>query len=89
VARLRIEVVLALPGRQDVVTLELPEGATASQAAAASGLQHTGLRLGIGGKVVPPQAPLCNGDRVELLRPLATDPKEARRKRARRARPRH
>jgi putative ubiquitin-RnfH superfamily antitoxin RatB of RatAB toxin-antitoxin module len=88
VAKLRVEVVLALPEQQDVVRLELVVGATAAEAAEASGLQHEGLRLGIGGRAVPPDTALRNGDRVELLRPLAADPKEARRQRARRARQR-
>jgi len=87
VAKLRIEVVHALADRQVVVALRLPEGATAGQAAAASGLAAAGVNLGIGGKTVPPGRPLHDGDRVELLRPLAADPKEARRRRARAARP--
>jgi len=42
------------------------------------------MRLGIGGRVVAAAAVLRGGDRVELLRPLAADPREARRQRARR-----
>jgi putative ubiquitin-RnfH superfamily antitoxin RatB of RatAB toxin-antitoxin module len=34
------------------------------------------------GLVVRPEQPLRDGDRVELLRPLLADPKEARRRRA-------
>lgn len=85
-AKLRVEVSHALAGRQAVVELRLPEGATAGQAAEASGLPAEGLRLGIGGKVVPAGRVLHDGDRVDLLRPLAADPKEARRRRAREAR---
>ena len=81
-ARLHVEVVYALAGRQEVVALQLPEGANAGQAATASGLGDAGLRMGIGGKEVPPSEPLREGDRVELLRPLAQDPGEARRRRA-------
>ena len=83
-ARLRVEVVYALAGGQAVVVLRLPEGATAGQAAAASGLRVAGMRLGVGGKEVSPNLSLKDGDRVEFLRPLAIDPKEARRERARR-----
>jgi len=39
--------------------------------------------VGIFGKVVEEDAPLTDGDRVEIYRPLAADPKEARRRRAR------
>jgi len=85
-ARLRVEVVRALAGRQDIVRLRLAEGATAGDAVRASGLDADGLALGIGGKAVMPGKALREGDRVELLRPLAADPKEARRLRARRTR---
>ena len=85
-ARLRVEVVYALAGRHEIVRLALEEGATAGEAVQASGLAQRGLALGIGGKAVPPSRRLCDGDRVELLRPLAVDPGEARRRRARRAR---
>jgi putative ubiquitin-RnfH superfamily antitoxin RatB of RatAB toxin-antitoxin module len=82
----RVEVVHALADRQVVVALQLPQGATAEQAVAMSGLPAAGQRLGIGGKVVGATRVLRDGDRVELLRPLAADPKEARRLRARRRR---
>jgi uncharacterized protein len=87
-ARLRVEVVYALPWRQDSVVLQLGEGATAGEAALASGLAAPGgtLRLGIGGRRVGPGETLRDGDRVEILRPLAADPNEARRRRARKAR---
>ncbi len=79
---------------QDIVAVELPAGAVASQALAASGLaaRHglaaTQLQLGIAGRKLSPESPLRDGDRVAILRPLATDPKEARRRRARKPRPR-
>lgn len=84
--RLRVEVVCALAGRQDRVRLELAEGATAADALRASGFAGEGRALGIGGAAVSPSRRLRDGDRVELLRPLAQDPREARRQRARRAR---
>jgi putative ubiquitin-RnfH superfamily antitoxin RatB of RatAB toxin-antitoxin module len=68
-ARVRIEVVYALPGGEDAVTLELDPGATALDAVLASGLAEG-------------HAPLRDGDRVELYRPLVVDAKEARRRRA-------
>lgn len=84
-ASVRVEVVHALADRQVVVPLQLPEGATAEQAVAMSGLPAAGLRIGIGGKTVAPARVLRDGERVDILRPLALDPREARRRRARAA----
>jgi hypothetical protein len=66
------------------VALELEEGATAHDAVRASGLAVQYAALGRFGRKIGPTTPLREGDRVELLRPLAQDPKEARRQRARR-----
>lgn len=82
-ARLRVEVVSALPGRADRVALELEEGATVRAALAAAGRSET-LAVGIHGRRVTLDTPLRDGDRVETYRPLAADPKEARRRRAHR-----
>jgi putative ubiquitin-RnfH superfamily antitoxin RatB of RatAB toxin-antitoxin module len=79
----RVEVVHALAGRQVVVPLQLPEGTTAGQAVVMSGLPAAGLRIGIRGKEAAPASVLRDGDRVEILRSLALDPGEARRRRAR------
>lgn len=85
-AEIRVEVVHALAGTQKIVVLHLPAGTSAGEAVRASGLRTGGLRLGIGGRLVAASHVLRSGDRVELLRPLAMDPKEARRRRAREAR---
>ena len=88
-SRLRVEVVYALADVQDIIVLELAEGAVARQAIEASGLlaRHglsaAWLKLGILGKRIAPEHRLREGDRVEILRPLAADPNEARRARAR------
>ena len=88
-AKQRIEVVYALAAAQEVVVLQLPAGASAGEAVAASGLAQrhglaaAGWRLGIGGREISSSQALRDGDRVEILRPLAADPKEARRRRAR------
>jgi putative ubiquitin-RnfH superfamily antitoxin RatB of RatAB toxin-antitoxin module len=87
-ASLRVEVVYALAGRQDIVRLRLEEGATVGDAVEASGLADANLRVGIGGRQVNAGRILRDGDRVELLRPLAAHPREARRARARRRAPR-
>jgi len=44
------------------------------------------LGVGIHGRRVPLDAPLADGDRVEIYRALLVDPKEARRRRALRRR---
>lgn len=87
-----IEVVYAHAARQYLVRLDLLEGATAAEAVRRSGLlakmpetEVTCCRLGIFGRVVEPEQPLHDGDRVEIYRPLQADPKLARRARARRA----
>ena len=83
--RIKVDVVYALAGVAHAATLSLPAGSTAAEAVAASGLQHAG-KIGIFGKVVDPGMRLADGDRVEIYRPLALDPKEARRRRARKRR---
>ena len=89
---MRVEVIYALANAQDIVVLDLAEGAIAREAVAASGLlaRHglaaLDLQLGIAGKRVAPGQRLREDDRVEILRILAADPNEARRGRARRGR---
>jgi len=85
----KVELVYARPDAADAVSLSLPAGATVRDAVLASGMleRHPELglakqRFGIFGKRVPPDAPLSPGDRIEIYRPLAMDPKEARRRRA-------
>lgn len=82
---MKVEVVYALPDGARCVTLELAAGARVRDALAASGFEMNNP-VGIFGKRVPLEHPLCDGDRVEIYRPLAIDPKEARRRRARRKR---
>ncbi len=82
-----VEVIFALPQRQERVALDLPNQSTALDAVAASGLserlpQGNLDRVGIWGKPVPPDTLLRDRDRVEIYRPLLADPKEIRRDRA-------
>jgi len=78
------------PGQVDRCELRLPTGATLGDALQASGvLQRYALHLpdvvaGVWSKVRPHHTVLCEGDRVEVYRPLTVDPKEARRLRCRR-----
>lgn len=88
---MRVEIVIAWPRKARHVTLEMPEGSTAAEAIAASGWIEQGLLDGIDGQsifgeCVADDATLRDGDRLELLRPLQVDPKDARRRRAGKAR---
>ncbi|HHV7521693.1 TPA: RnfH family protein [Burkholderia orbicola] len=85
---LSIEVCYALPDRQTLIPLSLPEGATVRSAIDASGvlalypeidLAHA--KTGVYGKLAPLDAPLVDHDRVEIYRPLIVDPKLARQRR--------
>jgi putative ubiquitin-RnfH superfamily antitoxin RatB of RatAB toxin-antitoxin module len=86
----RVEVVYALPQRQELVQLQLPSGATARQAVEASGLlqKYPDIeldgrnKLGIFAKLSKSDTVLRDRDRVEIYRPLIADPKAVRKKRA-------
>ena len=80
---IRVRVVLAWPRCFEVAELELPAGARVADAIAASGLPLDGIDgQAVFGERAEPDAPLADGDRIELLRPLVADPKDARRRRA-------
>lgn len=80
---MRVQVVRAWPRRHEAVTVELPPGADVSAALAACGFDLEGIvGYAVFGERVAPDVPLRDGDRLELLRPLQVDPKEARRRRA-------
>jgi uncharacterized protein len=90
---IRIEVVYALPDGEDAVSVQVAPGASLADAIAASGMleRHPEIdlarnKIGVFGKVVKPDAVVAAGDRVEIYRSLAMDPKEARRRRALRKR---
>jgi len=86
---LRIEVVYAGPAGAVRRELRLDAGCTAGDAVRASGVLEAcpeidlaRNRVGIFGRLAPLDAPLRDGDRVEIYRALMADPKEARRRRA-------
>lgn len=79
---IRVEVVLARREGARIVPLSLPAGSLVRDALEACGL--AGEPAGVFGKRVASDAPLRDGDRVEVYRALNLDPKEARRRRARR-----
>ena len=90
-----IEVAYAEPDKQMIVPLHVPAGTSAREAVRQSGLleRFAGIDLneaamGVFGIPVSPCAPLAQGDRVEIYRPLRVDPKKARRDRAARSRAR-
>ena len=86
-ASLKIEVAYALADEQIVAPLNVPAGTTVQEAIRLSGLaahypdiQYA--RAGIYGRQVAPDTVLADGDRVEIYRPLRTDSKQARQRRA-------
>ncbi|HYG05446.1 MAG TPA: RnfH family protein [Stenotrophomonas sp.] len=81
---MRVEVIIAWPDQYQSQRLDLADGATVADAIAAAALPGSSQADGVAvhGLVVRPQQVLREGDRVELLRPLLADPKEARRRRA-------
>ena len=88
--KVTVEVVFAAPDRQELVSLELEQGVTVTDAIRESRLQELfaqvdfdALEVGIWGRVVERGTVLHDGDRIELYRPLERDPKDARRELAR------
>lgn len=80
---IRVEVIRAWPRRFEAVTLVLPDSATVAEAVAASGFTLEGISgYAVFGERVGNDARLHDADRLELLRPLQIDPKDARRRRA-------
>lgn len=84
-----VEVAYALPDRQTLLRLEVPEGVTAEEAVRRSGIleRHPEIdlaasKIGIFAKPVPASRVLREGDRVEIYRPLIADPKAVRKQRA-------
>ena len=87
--KIKVEVCYALPARQELATVSLPEGATLLQALEASGLLEKypeidlkKNKFGVFAKLSKPDAVLRDRDRVEIYRPLIADPKEVRKQRA-------
>lgn len=81
-----VEVVFAAPEGQLLERVILSAGATVGDAIRRSGIQARfperdldALDTGIWGRVAARQQVLCDGDRVELYRPLQVDPRDARR----------
>lgn len=89
---IQVEVVYALPDKQYLRPVRLPECSTVLQAIQSSGILEirpdidlNSNKVGIFSRAVKLQDTLETGDRVEIYRPLLADPKELRRLRAERA----
>lgn len=86
---MRVSVVYCPPGTIWQRELQLEDGATVRTAIENSGvlaafppLARQRLDVGVFGRPCALDAPLADGDRVEIYRALTIDPKEARRRRA-------
>lgn len=99
-ALILVEVAYALPERQRIIALQVPEGCTAYEAVLKSGItlefpaiDPDTADMGVFGKnldgkvlPLPKDYVLRTKDRVEIYRPLIADPKAARQARAARVR---
>jgi putative ubiquitin-RnfH superfamily antitoxin RatB of RatAB toxin-antitoxin module len=83
---LRIEIVLAMPERQFLQGLSVPQGTSIADAVKMSRvaevfpeLDIAALSFGIWGNVVGRTCNVRDGDRIEVYRPLPVNPRDARR----------
>jgi len=86
-SQIRVEVIYALPDRHWSIKLDLPENSQVGAAIQVAKAQWPDVsidehRLAIFSRPVNLESVLKNGDRLEILRPLIADPKQARRERA-------
>jgi putative ubiquitin-RnfH superfamily antitoxin RatB of RatAB toxin-antitoxin module len=88
-SELKIEIVLAIRERQWIQNHLVPSGTTVLNLVTESGIlkampqmKLSDFSLAIHGRIVDPQQKLLDGDRIEVLRPLTVDPKQARHRRA-------
>lgn len=86
---LRVEVVYAMPEQQYVAVVDIEDGATIAEAITAArgagglpAVDTSLFRVGVFGKLADTGTPLCDGDRIEIYRPLQVEPMQARRRRA-------
>ncbi len=86
---IRVEVAYAREGAQALLPVSGPVGLTVAEAIERSGIIQRfpeidldANKVGVFGKVAKLDAPLADGDRVEIYPPLIADPKQARKERA-------
>jgi uncharacterized protein len=84
-----VEVAYALPGQQLILPVSVEPGTSLRQAIERSGIlgrfpeiDLQRQKIGVFGQVRNPEAPVADGDRIEIYRSLVADPREARRRRA-------
>lgn len=84
-----VEIAYALPDKQIILSLQVETGCSIETVIEKSGileefpdidLMHQ--KVGVFSKIKKLSDPVKEGDRIEIYRPLLIDPKEARRKRA-------
>lgn len=81
---MRVQLVRAWPHRSERIEIEVAAGACVGDAltAAGWGLGEDFVALAVFSQPATRETPLHAGDRIELLRELTLDPKQARRRRA-------
>ncbi|CAM3950232.1 RnfH family protein [Pseudoalteromonas byunsanensis] len=89
---IKVEVVFAIPHKATCIEVDVAEGTSAEQVVMQSGIldkcpeiDATNLTLGIWNRTVKNHQVVKEGDRIEIYRPLIADPKDARRRRAEKA----
>lgn len=87
-----VEVAYALPQRQSLLTVTVPQQSTVQQVIERSGIlqQYPEIdlsvqKVGIWSRPVKLQDAVKAGNRIEIYRPLIADPKDLRRRRAEKA----
>jgi putative ubiquitin-RnfH superfamily antitoxin RatB of RatAB toxin-antitoxin module len=85
---MNVGVCYAEADRQTWLRLEVPDDSTVQQAIELSGLLHHyphidlgKQKVGIFGKLAKLDAPVKEGDRVEIYRPITADPNQVKRRR--------
>ncbi|MDR1350650.1 MAG: RnfH family protein [Zoogloeaceae bacterium] len=86
---IQVEVIYALPDKQEAISLRLPPASSLHAALQASGLLEKypeidpeNGKFGIFSKLAKADTLLRDRDRVEIYRPLIADPKQIRQQRA-------
>ena len=89
---IEVEIVYGKTGSARVIRQEVPANATLKEAIEQSGILERypeidldSNKVGIFGRQRELHAPVHAGDRIEIYQPLKVDPKEARRRRAKKA----
>ncbi|WP_207063038.1 RnfH family protein [Motiliproteus sp. SC1-56] len=84
---MKLSVVYAETDRQHWLPVQVPEGASVAEAIRASGIlarypqiDISAQKVGIFGKLTRLDAPVSEGDRIEIYRPIIADPKTVQRR---------